>query len=66
MGNDLQQKTDKVYKLDFDLTVANTEKRTLKKELEKQDGVVRRMKKDYEELEIKFNLITDENEKNLK
>ncbi len=61
----IKLKSNKVQKMDFDLTVIFTEKQTYKKELDKQDQMIRQYEKDMRELKLRFELINDENARNL-
>eukprot|EP00347_Sterkiella_histriomuscorum_P023898 403333005 len=62
----IQQKNDKVTKMDFDLTVVLTEKQAMKKEMDRQDNEIRQYLKDMKELTLKYDLLTDDNSKNLR
>ena len=44
-----QSKSDKMEKLNLEVTVVVTEKMTLKKELDRVDNLYRKMKKEYKE-----------------
>ena len=47
-------------KLNLEVTVVVTEKMTLKKELDRVDNLYRKMKKEYKEQRVNYNLLVDE------
>jgi chromosome segregation ATPase len=55
-----QSKSDKMEKLNLEVTVVVTEKMTLKKELDRVDNLYRKMKKEYKEQRVNYNLLVDE------
>ena len=53
--------TDKMEKLNLEVTVVVTEKLSLKKEYNRIDTLYRQMQKDNKELRVNYNLLVDEN-----
>ena len=53
-------KSDKMEKLNLEVTVVVTEKMTLKKELDRVDNLYRKMKKEYKEQRVNYDLLVDE------
>jgi len=51
---------DQYEKLNVEITVLLTEKLTLKKELDRVDNDLRKMKKDFKEQRVNYDLLMDE------
>ena len=66
-GNEIQKlydeqndMKDQYEKLNVEITVLLTEKLTLKKELDRVDNDLRKMKKDFKEQRVNYDLLMDE------
>ena len=58
--NKVDGQSDKMEKLNLEVTVVITEKMTLKKELDRVDLLYRTMKKEFKEQRVQYNLLVDE------
>ena len=63
LNADNENKQDAMEKLNLEVTVVVTEKMTLQKEYYGLEAELRRLKKDYKESRVNFNLQLDENSK---
>ena len=56
----IEEQGDQMEKLNLEVTVVVTEKITLKKELDRVDGLYNQLRKEHKEQRVNYNLIVDE------
>ena len=66
LNEENQQKGDNMEKLNLEVQVVVTEKMAMKKELDRVDNMYNKIKKEFKEQRVNYNLMVDENSKLVK